>query len=222
MRFHISTPARILALAVAFMTIGTLSAEARHRRAAATPAPTCTIFCTQPQTQTREAAREARREAARQAAEARRTARLQAIEARRAGSRTQAIASTGGTTLVDGGGERYTSRNATVVGGRPAGCPHRFCGCGASLEIFGRIVPGLNLAAEWLRRFPHVAKANAQPGMAAARPGHVFVLKQHVSGNDWVVKDYNSGGGKVRIHVRSIASYTVVDPRGSRTAMASY
>ena len=40
-----------------------------------------------------------------------------------------------------------------VVGGRPAGCPRSFCGCGASIRVFGRIVPGLNLASNWLR-FP--------------------------------------------------------------------
>ena len=34
-----------------------------------------------------------------------------------------------------------------VVGGRPPGCPHRYCGCGASICIFGKIIPSLNLAA---------------------------------------------------------------------------
>jgi len=34
-----------------------------------------------------------------------------------------------------------------VVGGGPAGCPRSFCGCGASTRVFGRIVPGLNLAS---------------------------------------------------------------------------
>ncbi|WP_247780053.1 hypothetical protein [Bradyrhizobium sp. 170] len=38
---------------------------------------------------------------------------------------------------------------AQVDGGRPAGCPRSFCGCGASIRVFGRIVPGLNLAANW-------------------------------------------------------------------------
>ena len=50
-----------------------------------------------------------------------------------------------------------------IVGGRPAGCPHAFCGCEASLYKFGRIIPELNLAANW-RRFPRTAAA---PGMAA-------------------------------------------------------
>lgn len=34
------------------------------------------------------------------------------------------------------------SSHGQVVGGRPAGCPHSFCGCGASIRLFGRIVPG--------------------------------------------------------------------------------
>lgn len=97
-----------------------------------------------------------------------------------------------------------------VIGGRPAGCPSRFCGCGASLEVFGRIIPALNLAANWLR-FPRVSPA---PGMVAARRGHVFVLRQHIAGNTWLVHDSNSGGRKTRIHPRSLAGFTVVNPKG--------
>lgn len=98
-----------------------------------------------------------------------------------------------------------------IVGGRPSGCPRRFCGCGASLHLFGRIVPSLNLAANWLR-FPRAAPA---PGMAAARRGHVMVLKQHLGGSTWLVHDSNSGGGKTRLHARSIAGFAVVNPHGS-------
>ncbi len=96
-----------------------------------------------------------------------------------------------------------------IVGGRPAGCPRRYCGCGASLHIFGRIIPRLNLAANWLR-FPRTAPV---PGMVAARRGHVFVLKRHISGLTWLVWDANSGRGKTRIHPRSIAGFVIVDPR---------
>jgi hypothetical protein len=98
-----------------------------------------------------------------------------------------------------------------VVGGRPAGCPHSFCGCGASIRVFGRIVPGLNLASGWLR-FPRTAPA---PGMVAARRGHVFVLEQHVGGDTWMAYDANSGGHATRIHARSLRGYTVVDPRAA-------
>lgn len=103
---------------------------------------------------------------------------------------------------------------AGVIGGRPSGCPHAFCGCEASLYLFGKIVPSLNLAANWIRKFP---RAHPAPGMAAARNHHVMVLISHVGGNDWLVHDGNSGGHKTREHVRSIAGYVVVDPR-ARTA----
>ena len=96
-----------------------------------------------------------------------------------------------------------------VVGGRPRGCPRRYCGCGASLHIFGRIIPRLNLAANWLR-FPRAAPA---PGLVAARRGHVFVLKRHLYGKVWLVHDSNSGRGKTRVHPRSIVGFTIVDPR---------
>jgi hypothetical protein len=95
-----------------------------------------------------------------------------------------------------------------AVGGRPSGCPHSFCGCGASIRVFGRIVPELNLAANWLR-FPRTAPA---PGMVAARRGHVFVLEQHVEGDTWMAYDANSGGHATRIHARSLRGYTIVNP----------
>ncbi|BEV46010.1 hypothetical protein [Afipia carboxidovorans] len=104
----------------------------------------------------------------------------------------------------------YTPRGE-VIGGRPAGCPHRFCGCGASLHLFGKIIPRLNLAANWLR-FPRAAPA---PNMAAARRGHVMVLKRHLHGSVWLVHDSNSGGGKTRLHARSIAGFVIVDPSGA-------
>lgn len=107
---------------------------------------------------------------------------------------------------------------ADVLGGRPSGCPHRFCGCGASLQVFGRIIPTLNLAANWLR-FPRTAPAS---GMVAARRGHVFVLKQHIGGNTWLVHDSNSGRGRTRIHPRSIAGFTIVNPHGRAADMTTF
>jgi hypothetical protein len=95
-----------------------------------------------------------------------------------------------------------------VVGGRPAGCPHAFCGCGAAIRVFGHIVPELNLAANWLR-FPRAAPA---PGMVAARYGHVFVLEQSLGGDIWMAYDANSGRGATRIHARSLRGYTIVNP----------
>lgn len=100
-----------------------------------------------------------------------------------------------------------------VVGSQPSGCPHAFCGCEAALFRFGRIIPQLNLAANW-RRFPRTAPA---PGMAAVRSGHVMILQQHVAGDVWYVHDGNSGGHVTREHLRSIAGYTIVDPSGLRS-----
>ncbi|MGJ4908273.1 hypothetical protein [Bradyrhizobium sp. HKCCYLS2033] len=97
-----------------------------------------------------------------------------------------------------------------VVGGRPSGCPHAFCGCEASLYTFGRVIPELNLASNW-RRFPRAMPA---PGMAAVRSGHVMILQQQVAGNVWYVHDGNSGGHVTREHPRSIAGYTIVNPNG--------
>jgi hypothetical protein len=105
--------------------------------------------------------------------------------------------------------------DASIVGGRPAGCPHSFCGCEASRYTFGEMRPELYLASNWIRKFPRTSPA---PGMAAARGGHVMILMSQVSGNDWMVHDGNSGGGMTRDHVRSISGYVIVDPRGSRSA----
>ena len=102
-----------------------------------------------------------------------------------------------------------------VVGGRPRGCPRRYCGWGASLHIFGTIIPSLNLAANWLR-FPSAAPA---PGMVAARRGHVFVLERHILGLTWLVYDANSGRHRTRIHARSIAGFRIVNPHGARFAL---
>lgn len=97
-----------------------------------------------------------------------------------------------------------------ALGGRPRGCPYRFCGCALSLKLFGRIIPHLNLAANW-RAFPRAAP---QPGMVAARHGHVFQLLAHRGASLWQVWDANSGRGRIRVHDRSIAGYVIVDPRG--------
>jgi hypothetical protein len=126
------------------------------------------------------------------------------------GAEARAEARHGARSVVDPNGN-----GAIVVGSRPAGCPHRFCGCEASRYVFGEIRPELNLAYNWIKKFPRTQPA---PGMAAARSGHVMVLISHVGGNDWLVHDGNSGGGLTRDHVMSISRYVIVDPRGSRQA----
>jgi hypothetical protein len=113
-------------------------------------------------------------------------------------------------TAADAGGAATASLSGgRIVGSRPAGCPSSFCGCGAALRVFGRIVPELNLASNWLR-FPRTSPA---PGMVAARHGHVFVLEQHLSGDTWLAYDANSGGHATRMHARSLRGYTIVNPR---------
>jgi hypothetical protein len=106
---------------------------------------------------------------------------------------------------------RVDVSGAQIVSGRPSGCPRSFCGCGAALRVFGRIVPKLNLAANWLR-FPRTSPA---PGMVAARHGHVFVLERHVEGDTWMAYDANSGGHATRMHARSLRGYTVVNPHAA-------
>ena len=99
---------------------------------------------------------------------------------------------------------------ATVLP-HPPGCPRRaFCGCGAAVEVFGRPVRSLWLAANWLA-FPRAAPA---PGMVAARRGHVFVIKQVLGGGKVLAYDANSGGRRTRLHVRSLAGFAVVNPHG--------
>ena len=103
---------------------------------------------------------------------------------------------------------RYHSEGGAVIGGRPSGCPHAYCGCGASLHLFGKIIPSLNLSSNWLK-FP---RTSPRPRAVAVRRGHVFVLERHISGQTWLVHDSNSGGHKTRLHPRSIAGYVIVDP----------
>jgi len=99
----------------------------------------------------------------------------------------------------------------------PPGCPARaFCGCGASIEVFGKSVRELWLARNWYR-FPRTSPA---PGMVAVRRHHVFVIREVRAPGLVLAYDANSGGRKTRIHLRRLAGYTVVNPRGSRYASA--
>lgn len=92
----------------------------------------------------------------------------------------------------------------------PTGCPSRaFCGCGASVRVFGRPVRELYPAAAWFQ-FPRTAPA---PGAVAVRRHHVMVLEAPLGGDVWQVYDANSGGRGTRIHARSLAGYAIVRPR---------
>lgn len=105
----------------------------------------------------------------------------------------------------------YSTDQGQILGGRPSGCPHAFCGCGTSIHVFGRIIPELNLASNWLR-FP---RAYPAPGMVAVRNHHVFAIES-VNGDGTVVAyDPNSGGHATRLHTVSLSGYSVRDPRGA-------
>lgn len=105
--------------------------------------------------------------------------------------------------------ERARERTATIVA-HPEGCPRTaFCGCGAAVRVFGHAVRELWLASNWFK-FPRSSPA---PGMVAVRSHHVFVLEADLGGGVWQVYDANSGGHATRIHARSIAGYTIVNPR---------
>lgn len=92
----------------------------------------------------------------------------------------------------------------------PAGCPRTlFCGCGAAIEVFGTPVRHLWLASNWLK-FPAAAPAS---GMVAANTRHVMVIRQYLGNGKALVYDANSGGGRTRLHVRSLAGYKIVNPR---------
>jgi hypothetical protein len=93
----------------------------------------------------------------------------------------------------------------------PTGCPSRaFCGCGAAADL-GILDRSLWLAAAWYK-FP---RSHPAPNTVAVRSHHVFVLKQHMGGSNWLVADYNSGRGLSRLHIRSIGGYTIVSPSPS-------
>lgn len=91
----------------------------------------------------------------------------------------------------------------------PSNCPRTaFCGCGAADEVGRPNEHSLWLASNWFK-FPRTDPA---PMMAAVRPHHVFVLKEHIGGDKWLVIDHNSGHHQSKIHVRSIRGFTIVNP----------
>jgi hypothetical protein len=112
--------------------------------------------------------------------------------------------------LIDASGNRVARADqATIIGGRPAGCPDRYCGCGLR-KYLGINDERLNLARNWARLFPRVGGPG--PGVAAVRSGHVMYIERSVGNGQWLVRDYNSGGGLSRLHVRSVRGYTFVNP----------
>jgi hypothetical protein len=106
--------------------------------------------------------------------------------------------------------------NSGVIGGRPAGCPTAFCGCGLR-KYLGLNDKRLDLAWNWARLFP---RTSPHPGAAAVRAHHVMLLVAHVEGSVWTVRDYNGGHHLSYIHERDVRGYVFVEPGGGRLASA--
>lgn len=103
-----------------------------------------------------------------------------------------------------------TVNEGTIIGSRPDDCPHAYCGCGLR-KYLGLSDKRLNLASNWRKLFPRAAGPAA--GLAAVRSGHVMYIESSAADGQWLVRDYNSGGGMSRLHVRDVRGYTFVNPR---------
>ena len=101
--------------------------------------------------------------------------------------------------------------SSEVIGGRPSGCPHRYCGC-ASARYVGLVAKwNANLARNWLVYLPAAAPG---PGMADATRGHVRIIIGSAGNGLWRFYDPNSGRGLTRIVVDAIRG-RVVNPGGT-------
>jgi hypothetical protein len=129
-------------------------------------------------------------------------------------SRTARVAASAGDSV---GARGYASANedTTIFGGRPSDCPHSYCGCGLR-KYLGLDDTRLNLASNWARFFPHESAPRA--GLAAVRSHHVMYIESAVGDGQWLVRDYNSGGGLSRLHVRNVRGYAFVNPRAQLAA----
>ena len=120
------------------------------------------------------------------------------------------------TMAYDSNGNRayaaYASADeGSIIGARPDGCPHAYCGCGLR-KYLGLVDVRLNLASNWARLFPR--EGAPRPGLAAVRSHHVMYIESEAGNGEWLIRDYNSGGGLSRLHVRDLRGYVFVNPRG--------
>jgi len=99
----------------------------------------------------------------------------------------------------------------SVIGSRPSGCPHSYCGCGLR-KYLGLADERFNLASNWARLMPR--EPGPRPGVAAVRNHHVMYIEAAAGNGQWLVRDYNSGGGLSRMHVRDVRGYMFVNPHG--------
>ena len=102
-----------------------------------------------------------------------------------------------------------SERGGRIIGGRPAGCPPRYCGCGLR-KYLGLSDKRLDLAWNWAKLFPREPSPRA--GLAAVRHGHVMYIEASAGDGRWMIRDYNSGKGLSRLHVRDVRGYIFVNP----------
>lgn len=126
----------------------------------------------------------------------------------RLASRAEAVDATGNRVVL-------TANEGTIIGGRPNGCPHSYCGCGLRMHL-GLSDVRLNLASNWARLFPR--ESAPQAGLVAVRSGHVMYIEAAAGNGQWLIRDYNSGGGLSRMHVRDVRGYAFVNPRATVAA----
>jgi hypothetical protein len=117
---------------------------------------------------------------------------------------SQQFAMAGSRTIIDDDG--------TVIGSRPDGCPHAYCGCGLR-KYLGLDDKRLNLASNWARFF--LREPGPAAGLAAVRGGHVMYIEAAAGDGLWMIRDYNSGGGLSRLHIRDVRGYVFVNPRSA-------
>ena len=92
--------------------------------------------------------------------------------------------------------------NSAVIGGRPAGCPHAYCGCGLA-RYLGINDPRLNLAWNWTRYY-HGSMA------VAVWPHHVAGIERMTGRRTAIMIDFNGGHGLSYRHERSLAGARIV------------
>ena len=125
-----------------------------------------------------------------------------------------AMAAVPATSVIDDVGNRgyAMADEGRIIGSRPSGCPHAYCGCGLR-KYLGLEDKRLNLASNWARLFPR--ESGPRAGLAAVRRGHVMYIEASAGNGQWLVRDYNSGGGLSRLHVRDVRGYVFVNPRSA-------
>lgn len=120
---------------------------------------------------------------------------------------TQCVSDNNGRTTCRGSIQRTSESrrsyaDATVIGGRPAGCPRQYCGCGAA-RYLGLSDKRLNLAWNWTKYYHG-------PTPVAVWRHHIAIIERMTGPHTAILRDYNSGRGLSRIHERSIAGARIV------------